>query len=445
MTTLRIQGPTVLNGHVEAPPDKSITHRALILAALGRGRCRVAPAGHGADNRSTAAVLRALGVPIEEDDQGYVVQGVGGPSGLRRSAEALDCGNSGTTMRLMAGVLAAAGGRYTLDGDDSLRRRPMARLAPLTAMGASLFAGARPNDAAEVSDDGRIRPPICIEGGALRGVTHNLKIASAQVKSAILLAGLYADGPTVVREPGRSRDHTERALRALGARLEEAPDGALTVWPLAAPWAVGRLGAAPDLSSAAFLLGAAVLTDSRGLTVRTGINPTRAGVLDALAAFGVRLELTPVADVSGEPVADIRVEGQPALAAELAGDLSLRSIDELPLLAAVASGAPGTTIIRDAAELRVKETDRIHATVELLQAFGIPAEGHPDGLRIEGGGPRRPAEVDAGHDHRIALTACVLAMATPGTTTIRGAEIIDVSYPSFASVLRTLGAQVHSA
>ena len=440
MTTLRIQGPTILDGHIEAPPDKSITHRALILAALGEGRCRVWPAGHGADNRSTAALLRSLGVSVEIDGDAYVVDGVGGVAGLQPSDGPLDCGNSGTTMRLMAGVLAAAGGRHVLDGDESLRRRPMARLAPLTSMGATLraAAGSTPHP------DGRVRPPIEISGGGLKGTTHALKVASAQVKSAILLAGLFSEGPTEVKEPGRSRDHTERALRALGVRLEEANDGTLTVWPLEKPWTAPTLGAAPDLSSAAFWLGAAALTDSRGLTVRTGINPTRAGILDALAAFGIPLEITPVEAVSGEPVADITVGGPPTQPAELAGTLSLRSIDELPLLAAVASAAPGETVIRDAAELRVKETDRIQATVELLQAFGVPAEGRDDGLVIQGGGPRHPAEIDAGHDHRIAMTAAVLAMATPGQTTIHGAEIIDVSYPTFAEVLAKHGGQVHS-
>ena len=439
MTTLRIQGPTELSGQVVAPPDKSITHRALILAALGEGRCRVAPAGFGADNRSTAAVLQALGVSIDIEDDAYIVQGVGGPQGLRSTGQPLDCGNSGTTMRLMTGVLAATQGRHVLDGDGSLRRRPMDRLRPLEAMGARLSPADDQTD-----PTGRLLPPFRIEGGALRGTRHDLKVASAQVKSALLLAGLYADGPTEVKEPGRSRDHTERALRALGARLETANDGTLKVWPLERPWRTDALAAAPDLSSAAFWLGAAAMTGSAGLTVRTAVNPTRAGVLDALATFGVTLHQTEVGDVSGEPIADVRVQGRPTRPATIEGSLTLRSIDELPLLSAVAAIAPGETVIRDAAELRVKETDRIDATVALLKAFGVPAEGRPDGLVIQGGGPLKPAEVDAGHDHRIAMTASVLAMAAPGWTTIRGAEIIDVSYPAFATVLGRHGARVQS-
>ncbi|MEL7367412.1 MAG: 3-phosphoshikimate 1-carboxyvinyltransferase [Myxococcota bacterium] len=439
MAVLRVRGPARLEGRIVAPPDKSITHRALMLAALGRGRCRVEPAGKGADNRSTAALLRALGVAITEDETGFTVDGLGDPQAFRAPEEPLDCGNSGTTMRLMTGILAGAKGAFALDGDASLRQRPMARLKPLEAMGAQLKPAGPP------SPDGVLRPPFVVEAGTLKGTRHDLTVASAQVKSALLLAGLFADGPTEVKEPKRSRDHTERALRALGVRLEEAPDGTLKVWPRAEPWQVDQLGAAPDLSSAAFLLGAAAMTGSDALTVRTGVNETRAGVLDALKAFGITVHRTEAPSVSGEPVADLKVEGRPTQAAELAGALSLRSIDELPLLAAVASVAPGETVIRDAAELRVKETDRVTATVELLQAFGVDAEGRPDGMVIRGGQPLRAAEVEAGHDHRIAMTAAVLGLTAPGWTTIHGAEIIDVSYPSFASVLRAHGAEVDSA
>ncbi|MEM7674432.1 MAG: 3-phosphoshikimate 1-carboxyvinyltransferase [Myxococcota bacterium] len=439
MAILRVRGPARLEGRIVAPPDKSITHRALMFAALGQGRCRVEPAGKGADNRSTAALLRALGVEVTEDATGFTVDGVGGPQAFKTPAGPLDCGNSGTTMRLMTGILAGAKGRFTLDGDESLRRRPMARLKPLEAMGARLAPAGEP------AEDGVLRPPFVVEANGLQGTRHNLKVASAQVKSALLLAGLFAEGPTEVKEPNRSRDHTERALKALGVRLEEASDGTLKIWPRGEPWQADTLGAAPDLSSAAFLLGAATLTDSSDLIVRTGINPTRAGVLDALKAFGIAVHSTPAPSVSGEPVVDLRVEGRPTRPAELAGTLSLRSIDELPLLAAVASAAPGETVIRDAAELRVKETDRVSATVELLQAFGVQAEGRPDGMVIRGGQPLRSAEVEAGHDHRIAMTAAVLGLAAPGWTTIHGAEIIDVSYPDFASVLRERGAEVDSA
>ena len=315
----------------------------------------------------------------------------------------------------------------------------MKRLLPLEAMGARLRA------AGPAAADGVMRPPFSVEGGALRGTRHVLRVASAQVKSALLLAGLYADGPTTVVEPGRSRDHTERLLRTLGARLDEDADGALTVHPLDRPWRVEKLGAAPDLSSAAFLLGAAALTDSRALCVRTGVNPTRAGVLDALEALGIAIDRTPLSDAFGEPIADLRVGGPPTKPATIEGALSLRSIDELPMLAALASRAPGTTVIRDAAELRVKETDRISATSKLLEAFGVRTETHADGLSIHGGEPIRAAEVDAGHDHRIAMTAAMLGLAASGTTIIRGADIIDVSYPRFAEVLAQHGAQVHSA
>ncbi len=441
VSTLEIEGPTRLRGHVHVPPDKSITHRALILAAMGKGDCRVEPAGHGEDNRSTAAVLASLGVPIRQTDHGYHVQGVGGPEGLTPCASPLDCGNSGTTMRLMAGILAAAQGSFVLDGDASLRKRPMARLAPLEAMGAKL----RPVHAATEEEGSTLRPPIVVDGGRLRGANHALAIASAQVKSALLLAGLFAEGPTRVREPGRSRDHTERMLRALGVQLDEASDGTLTVWPRAEPWRAPVLGAAPDLSSAAFWLGAAALTGSTDLVVRTGVNPTRAGVLDALQAFGVQVRRVDRDDVSGEPVADLSVSGRPERPVVFRGDLTLRSIDELPLLAAVASAAPGETRIHDAGELRVKETDRVQATVDLLTAFGVPAAPRTDGLVVTGGAPLRAATLDAGHDHRIAMTAAVLALAAPGRTIIRGADIIAVSYPGFADALRQHGARVRIA
>jgi 3-phosphoshikimate 1-carboxyvinyltransferase len=436
MALLRVQGTAQLGGAVLAPPDKSITHRALILAALGEGEAEISPAGSGADNRATLAALQALGVRATADWEAGVVRvrGAGGPRGLLAPAGPIDCANSGTTMRLLAGVLAASSIRAVLTGDDSLVKRPMGRLWPLIEMGARID-GERRGD--------QIYPPLTIEGGPLQGRRHQLKIASAQVKSALLLAGLWADGPTTVVEPERSRDHTERMLRALGVPIEVGADGAITVQPIARPWSLARYEIAPDPSSAAFLLAAALLTGSEALEVESSINPTRSGFVDAIQALGAELSIVPCGERGGEPVAKIRVRRRRSMrGGTIDGALTLRAIDEVPILAAVAAFAEGTTTIRDAAELRVKESDRLAGTAKLLTAFGAKVEELEDGLVIHGGAPLSPAEVDGGHDHRMAMTAAVIGLGVPGWTQVRGAEIIDVSFPSFGDELVRLGARL---
>ena len=432
MTTLAVVGGRRLEGTVTAPADKSISHRASILAALGSGPCRISPLSEGADNRSTQAALRSMGVLIE----GPTVHGVGGPSQLQLPSVPIDCGNSGTTMRLLAGVLAASRGRATLTGDVSLCGRPMSRLAPLQTMGAQLSG---------VERGGKLYPPLTIAAGAttLVGQTHDLAIASAQVKSAIMLAALWADGPTVIREPGRSRDHTERMLRGLGVSVEEAADGALTVTPISRPWTCSAIEVAPDMSSAAFMLGAALITGSRDLGVVTAVNPTRTGFLDALEAFGARVVREPMADVGWEPVARVHIQADNLRGTTIAGDLTLRAIDEIPLLAGLAAFVPGRTIIRDAGELRVKESDRLATTCALLTAFGATVEQTSDGLIIDGDRDRlHPATVDAGHDHRIGLTAAVMGLGLPGCSRVTGSQIIDVSYPAFAAHVHAVGGEV---
>lgn len=431
-TRLDIEGGRPLAGHVTAPPDKSIVHRALILAALGRGPTEVVTRAMGADNRATAGVLAALGVPLVLHAEGATVEGVGGPRGLRAPSGPLDCDNSGTTMRLMSGVLAASRLTATLTGDASLVRRPMDRLAPLVAMGARLEGQGE-----------RVRPPITVTGAPLVGGTHRLPIASAQVKSALLLAGLWAEGPTVVYEPSRSRDHTERMLRALGAEVVELDDGGLRVTPLVEPWRCARFVVPPDPSSAAFLWAASVLTASPGVVVRSAVNPTRVGVLDVLSALGAEVEQAPLPSLGGEPMADVtvRVPAHGLRGTTIAGALTLRSIDEIPLLAALAAFVPGRTVVRDAAELRVKESDRLVATAQLIRAFGGVAEETPDGLVIDGDPARlRPATVDGGLDHRIAMTAAVLALGARGHSTVHGMDVAAVSFPGFATTLEALGA-----
>lgn len=443
MTRLRVRGGGPgLSGHVVAPPDKSIAHRAFLLAALGDGPCRIEPWAGGADNQSTLAALEALGVRVERDAGGVTVHGVGGAAGLRAPSAPIDCGNSGTTMRMLAGVLAGLPGRATLTGDDSLCRRPMGRLAPLRSAGAGLEGRVEGGTAGD-----RLLPPITIAGVARpRGARHVLKIASAQLKSACLLAGLAADGPTEVWEPAPSRDHTERMLRARGVRLEALGEDAergvgLRLEPLAAPWTnPARVVLAPDLSSAAFLLALAAITGAEGISVRTGVNPSRAGVLDALAAFGAPPRLEDEALIDGEPIATVRVPAARLRGAELRGTLALRAIDELPVLAAVAAFAEGTTRIRDAAELRVKESDRLAATAALLRAFGARVDEHPDGLDVHGDRSALcAADVDGGADHRLAMTAAVIGLSLPGWTEVGGADIIGVSYPGFADAVTALG------
>lgn len=437
MSVLVVEGGRSLRGHLVAPPDKSITHRALILAALGEGACRVAPIGQGRDNRATLGVLASLGVAIERDGpSAVVVHGVGGPRGLSAPSGPLDCMNSGTTMRMMSGVLAACQHDVQLVGDESLSRRPMTRLLALERMGAKL--GGR-------WESGRLYAPLSIRGAELTGAAHVLEIPSAQVKSALLLAGLWAKGETSVREPMRSRDHTERMLRSLGAELR-TEDDAIVVSPLTAPWRAPTLAVAPDLSSAAFVLGAALVTGSEALTVDTGVTPSRAGVLEVLERMGARLHRVPLGEVGGEPVERISVGATSALRGiEIAGELALRSIDELPLLAGLAAFAEGRTVIRDATELRVKESDRLAAISAVLGRFGATSTQTPDGLIIEGGrSSLHGCEVDGEGDHRIAMTAAVMGLAVRGQTRVHGAEHIEVSFPGFQAALQEAGAALYT-
>jgi 3-phosphoshikimate 1-carboxyvinyltransferase len=437
-----------LAGAVAVPGDKSVSHRALILGALGTGETVVTGFSGGDDNRRTAAALRALGVGVAERGATVVVHGVG-LEGLRAAAGPLDCGNSGTTIRLLCGLLAGRPFTTALDGDASLRTRPMRRVAePLGRMGARIAgaAGARPGD---------LVPPLIVHGLApgarLCGVTHDLEVASAQVKSALLLAGLVARGVTRVSEPTRSRDHTERMMAALGlpvvveagARPACAIDG-----DAVRPFAGRPIRVPGDISSAAFLLAAAALVPGSRVVVRAvGVNPTRTGVLEALGAMGVAVARTAEEDADGEPVADLAVEagaGGGLVGACVSSGLAVRAIDELPLLAAIATQAVGTTEIRDAAELRVKESDRIATMAAELRRMGAEIEELPDGLRIGGPAPLRGARCAAHGDHRVAMSLCVAALAAEGETVIEDADSVATSFPGFAAALAALGADVRA-
>jgi 3-phosphoshikimate 1-carboxyvinyltransferase len=429
------------------PGDKSISHRAVIFGALASGRVEVSGLGDGADNRGTARAFAAMGVAIDARAGGLGIAGVG-LDGLRAPATALDVGNSGTTIRLLSGLLCAQPFGAALTGDDSLQRRPMRRVIdPLARMGAVIDGtpGARP---------GELYPPLRIAPapGGLRGIDYALPIASAQVKSALLLAGLYAAGPTRLVEPGPSRDHTERMLAYLGAPVRSEPGGVTVLDPR--DWD-RRLAARPfdvpgDPSSAAFLVAAALVAGAAEVRVlRVCVNPTRVGFIDALLAMGVVVELANRAEAGGEPVADLVVRGpSPALrAAELGGDLVVRCIDEIPVLAVVAAMGEGTTWFRDAAELRVKESDRIATTAAMLRAFGVEAIERADALGVVGRGGARllPARVDAVGDHRIAMSAAIAALAATGETVIDDVACVATSYPAFVADLTALGAELAEA
>lgn len=423
-----------LRGTVRVPGDKSISHRALLFGAIAEGETRIEGLLPADDPLSTAACLRAMGVAVSPIEAGapVLVQGVG-LDGLREPDSVLDCGNSGTTMRLMLGLLAGRAGRHVvLTGDDSLRRRPMKRVgAPLAEMGARI-SGRRGGELA----------PLAIQGQRLKGTTIRTPVASAQVKSAILLAGLTAAGPTTVIEPALSRDHSERMLRAFGADLQVAgPAGTeVTVHPGAV--LRGQAVVVPgDISSAAFWLVAAAITPGAELTVaNVGLNPSRTGILEVLQQMGVAITVLNPRDVAGEPVGDLHVCHGPLRPFAIAGDLIPRLVDEIPVLAVAACCADGVSTIADAAELRVKETDRLSVMARQLGAMGARLEERPDGLVIEGPCRLHGAELDSETDHRVAMSLAVAALIARGDSVLHRPEAAAVSYPGFWDDLARLRA-----
>lgn len=428
--SLRVAPGAALRGQITVPGDKSISHRALLLGALAEGDTVISGFLASEDTRATAGCLRAMGVSIDEGTTVHV-HGVG-LHGLRASGQTLWMGNSGTTTRLLLGVLAGQPFSTTLDGDESMRRRPMDRVAvPLTQMGA-LVEG----------QGTRMTLPVTVRGGKLRAIDYISPVASAQVKSAILLAGMYAQGITSVTEPQKSRDHSERMLRGFGIEVEV--DG-LTVRLRGGQALRGQSITVPgDISSAAFFLVAgAIVPDAEITLLGVGINETRCGVLDVLSAMGALMDISNVREVGGEPLADIRVCAGRLRGTEIGGSLIPRLIDELPVLAVAAAFADGTTIIRDAAELRVKESDRVATVSAFLRAMGADVEERADGMVIHGGHPLHGAEVESHGDHRIAMSAGIAALAGGVSNTIHGAETIATSFPNFTSLLLQLGAHIN--
>ncbi len=405
------------------PGDKSISHRSLLLNALADGPSRVENLLWSEDVAATAGALRAMGVDISVDGTTARVSPPDG--GLQEPGDVLDCGNSGTSMRLLAGILAARPFHAVLTGDASLRRRPMGRvIRPLREMGATI----------DGRGDGTLAP-FAIRGGELEPKRHTLELASAQVKSAILLAGLRAG--VAVREPHASRDHTERMLSRMGAVLRRDPDRWLVLEPCArlAPVDVDVPG---DISAAAFFLVLGAILPGSDLTLPgVGINPSRAGVIDALRAMGADISVDPIAG-QGEPRADLRVRSSRLVGTRIDGELALRCLDELPVLAIAAAFAEGLTVIADASELRVKESDRIARTVAGLRTLGVVCEEQPDGMLVHGGRPVGPGAADATGDHRIAMAFAVAGLAAPGGVHVTGADAISSSFPDFFDRLEAL-------
>lgn len=418
-----------LRGTVAVPGDKSVSHRAAILGALAEGVTEITGFLEGEDCLRTVEVLQALGVEISREGKGrYRVIGRG-LDGLREPEDILDCGNSGTTLRLMMGVLAGQTCCSVLTGDRSLRRRPVGRIAdPLRQMGATILG----------RDGGRLAPVLIQGARPLRPIHYRSPLASAQVKSAILLAGLAALGTTVVEEPSLSRDHTERMLRAFGARLESEGEGTTTA--LSAPTPLkGRAVAIPgDISSAAFFLVAGtIVPDSAVAVTGVGVNSTRTGILEMLAAMGARPEMGPISD-EGEPVADLTVRHTTLHAIDVAGSIIPRLIDEIPILAVAAACADGVSQVRDARELRVKESDRISAIASELGKLGVKIEELEDGFRIHGGRGFRGNVVQSWGDHRIAMALIVAGLVADGSTVVEDVDCIATSYPDFIATLETL-------
>lgn len=415
--TVTSRGP--IRREVDVPGDKSLSHRALLFAALADGTSRIEGLQGGLDVAATRRCLEALGVGIRPEGAALLVEGRG-VGGLAEPGDVLDCRNSGTSIRLLAGVLAGHPFLSILTGDDYLRRRPMARvLDPLREMGA--LALGRAEDT---------RPPLVVRGGSLRALSWTLSVASAQVKSAVLLAGLHARGVTWVEEPAPSRDHTERMLEALGAELLR--DGSRV--GVRGP---GRLRPAEfqvpgDPSSAAFWVAAALLVPGSRVRVRNVcLNPTRTGFFRILQRMGAPLLLQETGTACGEPVGDVVAEHGPLTGVSVGPEEVPSAIDEFPALAAVAAAARGETEVRGAEELRHKESDRIDAMAGELRKAGVGVETFADGMRIAGGAALRPARFESHGDHRLAMSLAVLALAIPGGAVIEGAGAAAVSYPGF--------------
>ena len=424
MESRTVKPAASLRGEITVPGDKSISHRSIMFGSLAAGTTVVHGFLQGEDNRATLNAFRTMGVKIEESAGGELRIEGKGLHGLAEPDDVIDCGNSGTTIRLLTGLLSGQSFFSVLTGDRYLRKRPMKRVvAPLASMGARIW-GRGGGDLA----------PLAIQGGGIRAAEYDSPIASAQVKSALLLAGLYADGLTTVREPHLSRDHSERMLAHFGAEVRPFPGGVSVVGN---PSLEGREVFVPgDISSAAFFMVAALITPGSELLIRNvGVNPTRSGIIDILQEMGGDLELTNRRELSGEPVADILVKSSSLKGIEIGGAVVPRAIDEFPVVSVAAAYAEGTTVIRDARELRVKETDRIAAMTSELARLGAQMEAREDGMEIVGMERLRGGSVSSHGDHRIAMSTAIAALRADAPVTIGDTDCTATSFPRFWELL----------
>jgi 3-phosphoshikimate 1-carboxyvinyltransferase len=426
---MRIEPVAALEGHVAVPGDKSISHRAVLVAGICEGSTAVSGFGRSADTEATIAAMRALGADVvDEDVDTLTIEGVG-LRGLREPAAPLDCGNAGTLMRLLPGILAGQDGRFELVGDESLSARPMERIAgPLRRMGARV-------------ETTQGHAPLVVEGARLAPIDYELPVASAQVKSAVLLAGLYAEGAeTTVVEPLPTRDHTERLLERAGALVERGP-GRVSVRAVKR-LELGSVEVPGDFSSAAPLLVAAAIVPGSDVTVHgVGLNPGRTGLLTVLERMGARVAVYNRRSVGGEPAGDVQVEASELVGTRVAAAEIPSLVDELPLFAVAASHARGESVVEGAAELRVKESDRIESVVEELRRIGAHIRATRDGFRIRGVPARlRGGVVDSRGDHRLAMLGAVAGLASREGVELVGAEAVETSFPGLYDVLAQLTA-----
>lgn len=417
-----------LIGTVDVPGDKSISHRSIMLSALAKGTSTIKGFLKAEDCLSTMTCFKQMGIPILEEDQCIKVMGQG-LTGLKQPFDILDTGNSGTTFRLLTGLLSGLDFTCSLTGDSSLQKRPMKRIiTPLSKMGADIRG---------LHEASSTYPPLRVEGKALNGITYTSPVASAQVKSSILLAGLNANGNTKVIEPYKSRNHTELMLKAMGQELIE-DENSVTLIPGSTLHPV-ELHVPGDISSAAyFLVGGSIVPNSELCIKNVGINPTRTGILDVLKAMGAHIKLENQRTMGGEPVADLIVSSADLVGTTIEGAVIPRLIDELPILAVAACFAKGQTVIKDASELKVKESNRIATMVNELGKMGAKLTETEDGMIIEGNAELHGASVESYHDHRVAMSLAVAGLMAEGTTHIENSECVNISYPEFFHTLKQI-------
>lgn len=423
MKSITMQPARSLKGELTVPGDKSISHRSIMLGAIANGVTTVRGFLRGEDNMSTMHAFRAMGVRIDDDGETLAIHGRG-LHGLQEPGDVLDCGNSGTTIRLITGLLSGQSFFSVVTGDQYLRKRPMKRVVePLSRMGARISG----------RNQGSLAP-LAINGGGLRAIDYDSPVSSAQIKSSIMLAGLYADGATTVREPSLSRDHSERMFRLFGASLDRFENG-VTVRG-GAELNAQEVSVPGDISSAAFFIVAALITPDSELLIRNvGINPTRTGVIDILTEMGGSIQLLDQRELSGEPVADLLVRTSRLKGITISGSVVPRAIDEFPVICVAAACAEGITSLRDAKELRVKETDRISAMANNLRALGVVVTETEDGMDISGAGRISGGRVESFGDHRIAMSMAIAAQVAADAITIQDTECVATSFPTFFPLL----------